>query len=145
MKNNKLYVLDTSVLVHDPEALRSFRDTSVAIPIFVVMELDDLKVSQRREVASSARVASRRIARIVSQGDVNSPDGIADPKTGSVFYVVGQDEHFESLQNTTLSRKMDLLILGSALKLQKRFTNKTVVTFRKERDGSVRREHSGLP
>lgn len=130
--NNKLYVLDTSVLVHDPEALRSFRDTSVAIPIFVVMELDDLKVSQRREVASSARVASRRIARIVSQGDVNSPDGIADPKTGSVFYVVGQDEHFESLQNTTLSRKMDLLILGSALKLQERFTNKTVVLVTKD-------------
>ena len=41
MINSKLYVLDTSVLVHDPEALRNFRDTSVAIPIFVVMELDD--------------------------------------------------------------------------------------------------------
>jgi PhoH-like ATPase len=57
--NEKLYVLDTSVLVHDPEALRAFRDTSVAIPIFVVMELDDLKVSARHEVASAARTASR--------------------------------------------------------------------------------------
>ena len=132
MKNNKLYVLDTSVLVHDPESLRAFRDTSVAIPIFVVMELDDLKVSQRREVASSARVASRRIASIIAQGDVNSPDGIAEAKTGSTFYVVGQDEHFESLQNTTLSRKMDLLILGSALALQERFKDKVVVLVTKD-------------
>ena len=124
--NEKLYVLDTSVLIHDPEAIRAFRDTSVAIPIFVVMELDDLKVSARHEVASAARTASRRIARIVAQGDVNNPNGIADAKTGSVFYVVGQDEHFESLQNTTLSRKMDLLILGSALKLQERFAGKSV-------------------
>lgn len=130
--NEKLYVLDTSVLIHDPEALRSFRGTSVAIPIFVVMELDDLKVSTRHEVSSAARTASRRIARIVSQGDVNNPNGINDPKTGSTFYVVGQDEHFESLQNTTLSRKMDLLILGSALKLQERFANKAVVLVSKD-------------
>ena len=37
----KIYVLDTSVLVHDPSALRAFRGTQVAIPIYVVMELDE--------------------------------------------------------------------------------------------------------
>lgn len=130
--NEKLYVLDTSVLVHDPEALRNFRDTSVALPIFVVMELDDLKVSPRHEVSSAARTASRRIAQVVDQGDVNSPNGINDAKTGSTFYLVGQEEHFEILQNTTISRKMDLLILGSALKLQERFTGKTVVLVTKD-------------
>ena len=35
------YVVDTSVLVHDPRALNAFRKTTVAIPIVVVMELDD--------------------------------------------------------------------------------------------------------
>lgn len=130
--NDKLYVLDTSVLVHDPEALRNFRDTSVAIPIFVVMELDDLKVSPRYEVASSARQASRRISDIVSIGDVNSPDGIQDPKTRSTFYMVGQETHFESIENTTLSRKMDLLILGAALVLQDRFVHKKVVLVTKD-------------
>lgn len=130
--NSKLYVLDTSVLVHDPEALRNFRDTSVAIPIFVVMELDDLKVSQRYEVASSARQASRRISDIVSIGDVNNPEGISDPKTRSIFYMVGQDTHFESIENTTISRKMDLLILGEALALQERFSDKKVILVTKD-------------
>ena len=130
--NDKLYVLDTSVLVHDPEALRNFRETSVAIPIFVVMELDDLKVSPRYEVASSARQASRRISDIVALGDVNSPKGIEDPKTKSIFYMVGQETHFESIENTTLSRKMDLLILGAALVLQDRFVNKKVILVTKD-------------
>ena len=132
MLNEKLYVLDTSVLVHDPEALRNFRDTSVAIPIFVVMELDDLKVSPRYEVASSARQASRRISDIVTLGDVNSPNGIKDPKTGSVFYMVGQETHFESIENTTISRKMDLMILGEALILQDRFVNMKVILVTKD-------------
>lgn len=143
--NSKLYVLDTSVLVHDPEATRSFRDTSVAIPIFVVMELDDLKVSNRHDVASSARVASRRIAGIASQGDVNDPKGISDDKTNSVFYIVGQDEHFESFQNTTLSRKMDLLILGSALKLQERFRDKTVILVTKDVNLRILAAVKGMP
>ena len=130
--NNKIYVIDTSVLIHDPESLHAFRDTSVALPIFVVMELDDLKVSQRHEVASSARVASRNISDNLAQGDVNSPGGIRESRTGSPYYVVGQDEHFESLENTTISRKMDLLILGSALKLQARFTDHDVVLVSKD-------------
>lgn len=130
--NDKLYVLDTSVLIHDPEALRNFRDTSVAIPIFVVMELDDLKVSPRYEVASSARQASRRISDIVALGDVNNPKGIHDSKTRSTFYMVGQETHFESIENTTISRKMDLLILGAALVLQDRFVDKKVILVTKD-------------
>jgi PhoH-like ATPase len=130
--NNKLYVLDTSVLVHDPEALRNFRDTSVAIPIFVVMELDDLKVSPRYDVASSARQASRRISDIVSLGDVNSPTGIQDPKTQSTFYMVGQEAHFESIENTTVSRKMDILILGAALTMRERFADMKVILVTKD-------------
>ena len=132
LRNDKLYVLDTSVLVHDPESLRAFRDTSVAIPIFVVMELDDLKISPRREVASAARQASRRISDILAQGDVNSPDGITDAKTGSKFYMVGQDAHFDSIENSTVARKMDILILGSALALQKRFADLKVVLVTKD-------------
>lgn len=129
---NKLHVLDTSVLVHDPESIHAFRDTFVAIPIFVVMELDDLKISPRRDVASSARVASRHIADIVAHGDVNSPDGIKDPHTGSTFFIIGQEEHFETIENTTLSRKMDLMILGSALKMQERFKESDVILVTKD-------------
>jgi PhoH-like ATPase len=37
---NKIFVLDTSVLLHDHESITNFDDNYVAIPITVLEELD---------------------------------------------------------------------------------------------------------
>ncbi len=39
----KTFVVDTNVLLHDPEAISQFKDSSVVIPIAVLEELDGLK------------------------------------------------------------------------------------------------------
>ena len=52
----KLYVIDTSVLIHDPECIYKFEGNDVAIPIFVIVELDDLKERRR---ACRLRLQSR--------------------------------------------------------------------------------------
>ena len=39
----KIYVLDTNVLVHDPEAILRFEDNDIVLPIAVIEELDGLK------------------------------------------------------------------------------------------------------
>lgn len=39
----KTFVLDTNVLIHDPEAIFSFEENEVVIPITVIEELDGLK------------------------------------------------------------------------------------------------------
>lgn len=122
-------MLDTSVLIHDPEALRNFRDTHIAIPIFVVMELDDLKTSPRHEVASAARTASRRIVALMEHGSLHDPKGVLDPTTNSTVYVIGQDGLGSvSIKESASSRKMDLLILGSALSAQKDGRKVTLVS-----------------
>ena len=58
----RAFVLDTSVLVHDPNALFTFRDTTVVVPIYVIMEPDELKTSRRRSPRRPARrrATSRR-------------------------------------------------------------------------------------
>ena len=38
-----LYVLDTNVLIHDPNAMLNFEEHHVAIPMTVLEELDKLK------------------------------------------------------------------------------------------------------
>lgn len=43
-KAKKIYVLDTSVLLHDHNSINSFEDNYVAIPITVLEELDKFKV-----------------------------------------------------------------------------------------------------
>ncbi len=58
MKKN--YVLDTNVLLHDPNAIFRFEDNNVIIPIFVIEEVDQFK----REGSERGRNA-RAIARLL--------------------------------------------------------------------------------
>lgn len=43
MNEKKIYILDTNVLVHDPEALYNFADVEIGIPLMVLEELDKFK------------------------------------------------------------------------------------------------------
>ncbi len=56
----KIYVLDTSVLIHNPEAIFDFGDNKIIIPIAVLEELDGLK-SAKGDLGFSAREASRNL------------------------------------------------------------------------------------
>ena len=55
-----LYVLDTNVLIHDPNALLNFQEHHVAIPMTVLEELDKLKTG-KHTVAAECRQAIRLI------------------------------------------------------------------------------------
>lgn len=54
------YVLDTNVLIHDPNALLNFQEHHVVIPMTVLEELDKLK-SGKHSVAAECRQAIRLI------------------------------------------------------------------------------------
>ena len=56
MKKN--YVLDTNVLIHDPQSILSFEDNDVIIPIFVIEEVDQFK-REGTERGRNARTISR--------------------------------------------------------------------------------------
>ncbi len=43
MKHKKIYILDTNVLVHDPQALFAFKGVEIGLPIVVLQELDQFK------------------------------------------------------------------------------------------------------
>jgi PhoH-like ATPase len=52
----KIFVLDTSVLLHDHQAINSFGDNNVAIPITVLEELDKFKVGNETKNFSAREV-----------------------------------------------------------------------------------------
>lgn len=56
----KTFVLDTNVLLHDPEAVFSFADNKVVIPMTVIEELDTFK-KLNDERGRSARLISRSL------------------------------------------------------------------------------------
>ena len=53
----KIYVLDTNVLLHDPNAIYSFEDNEIVIPLVVIEEVDGQKRRQD-EVGRHARVVT---------------------------------------------------------------------------------------
>ena len=59
-----LCVLDTNVLIHDPNALLNFQEHQVAIPMTVLEELDQLKTG-KHSVAAECRQAIRLIDKLL--------------------------------------------------------------------------------
>jgi len=56
----KTFVIDTNVLLHDPDCLEKFEDNDIVIPITVIEELDEFKKSEGI-LGYSARKVLRRI------------------------------------------------------------------------------------
>lgn len=59
----KTYVLDTNVLLHDPQSIYKFEDNNLAIPVEVLEELDAIKGEQSTERGRNAR----RVHRILQE------------------------------------------------------------------------------
>jgi PhoH-like ATPase len=63
----KTFILDTNVLIHDPEALFTFEGSKVVIPLAVVEELDGFKKSNDNR-GRSARMVSRYLDELRQHG-----------------------------------------------------------------------------
>ncbi|MBO3277798.1 PhoH family protein [Pseudomonas schmalbachii] len=69
-----LYVLDTNVLIHDPNALLNFQEHHVAIPMTVLEELDKLKAG-KHTIAAECRQAIRLIDQVLGEA---SPEEVEE-------------------------------------------------------------------
>lgn len=70
-RTSKIFVLDTNVLIHDPNSLFTFDDNDVVVPFAVLEELDRLKKGHG-EIAASARTALRSIDQLREAGSLMS-------------------------------------------------------------------------
>lgn len=67
----KIYILDTSVFIHDPTAIVEFKNSDVIIPITVLDELDKLKKGTGT-VAKNARMFIRALDEYSNKGPIHS-------------------------------------------------------------------------
>ena len=65
----KNYVIDTNVMIHDPNFLHSFEDNNIIIPILAIEELDNLK-TREGAVGFSARKVAKELQFLMRQGDI---------------------------------------------------------------------------
>ncbi len=86
MKN---YILDTNVLLHDPNSLLNFADNHVVIPIEVIEEIDRFK-RESSELGQNARQVSRMLDGFRGEGSLS--EGVKLPNGGQLqiaFYKNG--------------------------------------------------------
>jgi PhoH-like ATPase len=113
LKSNKLFVIDTNVFIHNPEAVLSFRDSEIAVPLVVLEELDKLKTYQDHR-GRNAREAIRFFNNLIKGGDVRSGVKL---ENGSILRVIfgGIGEPPADLP---LDRNDNVIILQAAALLQ---------------------------
>ena len=77
----KIYVLDTNVLIQSPAALQSFEDNHVVLPLAVLEELDGLKNADG-ETGANARQAIRFLEQLRRTGSL--VEGVPLPSGGDL-------------------------------------------------------------
>jgi PhoH-like ATPase len=108
----KNYVLDTNVLLHDPNALLNFQDNNVLIPIEVIEEVDKFK-RETSERGQNARTVSRRLDALRREGNLNR--GVALPNGGHLKIIFHNAMRPGSLAAAVANGTVDSRILAQAL------------------------------
>src|SRR5512133_3721361 len=107
----KIFVLDTNVLIHNPQAMFSFDEHTLVIPIVVIEEIDQFKKGVD-EKSRNARQIGRYLDSLRSQG--NFQDGIPTPKGGKIMITVN-NEVTDAAKKLFFLDRNDNLIIGTAL------------------------------
>lgn len=106
----KTFILDTNVLIHDPNSIFSFKDNKVILPIYVIEEIDKLKRSEG-EKGRNARVTARLIDDLRKNGSLF--EGV-QLDNGGFFRVEvkGDYSHFPSfLQKDSMDNRILAVVL----------------------------------
>ena len=112
----KKFVLDTNVLLANPNAVYSFDDNDVYIPICVIEELDTFKKGLS-ETGRNARHLSRILDELRSRGSLSTGIKLFPDRADSGMLFVTLDSDM-ALLPAFFERKPDNLILSVALMLK---------------------------
>ncbi len=88
----KNYILDTNVLLHDPDSLEAFEDNNVIIPLPVLEELDSFK-RKPGQLGANCREVVRRLDQKRAEGDLL--EGITMEGGGKLKVLVYKKNNFE--------------------------------------------------
>lgn len=130
-KSEKIFVLDTSVILYDSNAIKNFEEHDIAIPIQVLEELDDFKKGNET-VNFEARTFIRFIDDISKEKLINNWVPLNGSNTGNfkvVLHSMGAGINSERVFGDS---KYDNKILSCAIQLQEDHQEKNVILVSKD-------------
>ncbi len=137
MKKN--YVLDTNVLLHDPNSLLSFEENQILIPIEVIEEIDRFK-REGSELGQNARSVSRQLDTLRGSGRLS--EGVPLPNGGHLR-IVFLPKTGNGLPSSN-GHSVDSRIIATALKIRDEATDTSTVLVTKDINLRIRADALGL-
>lgn len=149
----KIYVLDTNVLLHDPSAVYSFNEHKVIIPMTVLEELDEIKDRRDKDVSKEARIAIQTIDKLLAnastrqiQEGVEIVTSVAKNDTPAGTLAIFPDQLLRIDESIPFLTKdaQDNQIINTALSLQKHNPEEYVCLVTKDINMRLKAKGSGL-
>lgn len=141
-KKKKVFVLDTSVLLHDHQSITSFERNDVAIPITVLEELDKFKIGN-----DTKNFSAREVIRFIDK--LSSTSGLQDwidlgKNYGRFRIVLETNPNGINAEDIYSKGKNDHKIINSALFLQQSEKSREVVLVTKDINLRIKAKALGL-
>jgi PhoH-like ATPase len=112
----KNYILDTNVLLHDPNSLLNFEENNVLIPIEVIEEIDRFK-RESTELGQNARSVSRMLDGYRGEGSLS--EGVRLPTGGRLKIAFQKKDLSRNGHSVFTENTVDNRILSLAQAIQK--------------------------
>lgn len=141
-KKEKIYVLDTSVLIHDHQAINNFENNHVAIPITVLEELDKFKVGNDSK-NFSAREVIRFIDKISGTGGLQKWISLGKGK-GNFQVVLSVQPKQLNAEEIYAHGKNDHKIINAALSLKESEVGKEIIMVTKDINLRIKAKALGI-
>jgi PhoH-like ATPase len=136
----KNYILDTNVLLHDPNSLLNFEDNNVVLPIEVIEEIDRFK-RESSELGQNARTVSRMLDSFRGVGSLS--EGVKLPNGGRLKIVFQKNGHSNSNGHPN-GHSVDNRILSLASSIQKAQPRNPTVLVSKDINLRIKADALGL-
>jgi len=135
----KNYILDTNVLLHDPNSILAFKDNNVLIPIEVIEEIDHFK-RESSELGQNARTVSRALDGLRGKGHLNKGVKLENGGALRIIFHERDKRHDSPFGNDTV----DSRVLSLALAVHKAESNVPAILVTKDINLRIKADTLGL-
>jgi PhoH-like ATPase len=131
----KTFVLDTNVLLHDPQSIFKFEENNLAIPVEVLEELDAIKGEQSTERGRNARRVHRILQELLPDSR-SMHEGVELDNGGTLSIIINPYLAEPSRRSPAMDRlrailpdltKKDNRIIAAALYVQEQYPPPTIL------------------
>jgi len=138
MKN---FILDTNVLLHDPQSVFKFQDNNIIIPITVIEEVDRFK-KDMNETGRNARMVSRILDSMREKGSLAA--GVTMPGGGTLRVEMFAEKYFKNLPVDLRVDNGDNRIIAVAQDVRDRFPDTVTIFVTKDSNLRIKADAIGL-